>query len=545
MLKKISFMLLIVLSVMFTADSYAQLTINGAQFFIESGATVTVQGDITSNTDILGAGKVLLKGTGNQNINMNNFTIPNLEMDNGSNATLTGNVKIGTDLLFTNGKIILGSNNLIMSAAATITSPGSSKFVVTNGTGKLIKASVGNTAFTYPVGNTALTYNPVSISNSGTVDSIAVRCLANANNTGLTGTGFTKEVVDASWDISEALAGGSNLSLTASWDGTDELPGFNRNKAGISYYITSPAPNVGWDLLNSQTAAATGAGPYSYTRTGITELGAFAIGTRPVLSPLLVSPKIFLQSNFSTGTGFMSDNLRLKNLIPVNEPYDSIPNFIHSGSGGKESSTAAIVGSAAPAGNDAIVDWVFVQLHDAVSGLVVSTRSVLLQRDGDIVETDGVSDVNMAGNVSGNYYISVRHRNHLGARTASTLALVKTTALPYDFTTAQTKAFNDGIIVNPPMADIGSTPGTIFGLYGGNINVDRTTRKTGSATVNDFSLLLSGVNSSSAPGPTDVYRREDLNMDGNIRKTGSSTTNDFSRLLAILNGSNILTQPLF
>lgn len=82
-------------------------------------------------------------------------------------------------------------------------------------------------------------------------------------------------------------------------------------------------------------------------------------------------------------------------------------------------------------------------------------------------------------------------------------------------------------------------------MYGGNVNVDRTTKKTGSAGTNDLSLLSAGVNSASAPGPTGVYRREDFNMDGNVRKTGSPTTNDFSRLLSILNGANIITQPLF
>lgn len=544
MLKKIGFMLMIGLSFLYASNSNAQLTINGAQFFIESGATVTVQGDITSNTDILGAGKVLLKGTGNQNINMNNFTIPNLEMDNVSNATLTGNVKIGTDLLFTNGRIILGSNNLVMASAATITSPGSSKFVVTNGTGKLIKASVGNTAFTYPVGNTALTYNPVSISNSGTVDSIAVRCLANANKTGLTGTGFVKEVVDASWDISEAIAGGSNLSLTASWDGTDELPGFNRNKAGISYYITAPVANVGWDLLNSQTAAATGTGPYSYTRSGITELGAFAIGTRPVLSPLLVTPKIFLQGNYNTGTGRMTDALRTLNLIPATEPYTGATNFTHSGSGGGETpDVATIIGSTAPAGDDAIVDWVFVQLHDGTTGNVVSTRSVLLQRDGDLVETDGVSPVNMAGNVIGNYYISVRHRNHLAIRSLGNIALAKTTTSVYNFTTAQTQAF-PGAVSNNPMATLNTG---IYGMWGGSTNDDLIVKMTGlNANNNDYLKLVNVLGSSTATIPN-TYSKQDLNLDGSVKMTGlNASNNDYLKLINVLGSSiSTISQPVF
>src|SRR4029079_5491474 len=97
----------------------AQLFIDQATFTIQAGATVTVQGDVTSNTDIQGTGKLVLKGSANQNVNMGGFTIPNLEMDNAANVTLTGNLKIGTSLLFTNGKILLGANNLTLADVAT------------------------------------------------------------------------------------------------------------------------------------------------------------------------------------------------------------------------------------------------------------------------------------------------------------------------------------------------------------------------------------------------------------------------------------------
>lgn len=523
-----------------SSGSYAQLYINNAQFTIESGATVTVQGDVTSNTDILGAGKILLKGTGNQQVNMNNFSIPKLEIDNVSNATLTGGLKIGTDLTFTNGRILLGNNNLTIGAAASIITPTSSKFVVTDGTGKLVKAALGTTAFLYPVGNTTLTYNPVSIGNTGTSDDIAVRSLPNALTGGLSGTAFTKEVVDASWDVSEAVAGGSNLSMTATWSGTDELPGFNRAKAGISYYITTPASNVGWDMLNSQTGTATGANPYSYSRSGITQLGAFAIGTRPVLSPLLVSPKIFLQGAYSAGV--MTDNLRTLNLIPTTEPYTAISaSFTQSGSGGGETSTSAIVGSAAPASNDAIVDWVFVQLHDGTTGAVLSTRSVLLQKDGDIVETDGVSPVNMAGNLSGNYYISVRHRNHLGVRSNSNIALSKTTTTNFNFTTAQTQAFAGSVVTNTPMV---SLTGGVFGLWAGNANSNNNVKYSGPSNDENFLLntTLGGVKGAILNG----YNPADLNMNGNVKYSGPG--NDENLLLnTVLGGSKslIINQPAF
>ncbi len=521
----------------------AQLYVNSAQLTIQTGASVIVQGDVTSNTDIIGDGKIVLNGSANQNVSMSGFTIPNLEVNNAANVTLTTPAQIGTSLLFTSGNILIGNNDLTFASIATASNYTSARFVVTNGNGKLVKSALANTTFTFPIGNTTVAYNPVAITNTGTVDNIAVRCLANAYSTGLTGAAFTKEVVDASWDISESVAGGSNLSVTATWNSSDELTGFNRTKAGISNYITSPSPNVGWDMLNSQTALATGTGPYTYTRTGISSLGAFAIGTRPVLSPLLVTPKIFLQGNYVSGTGLMTDALRTLNLIPTTEPYSGATGFTHSGSGGGETTTSAIVGSTATAGANAIVDWVFVQLYNS-AGTLVNSRSALLQRDGDIVETDGISPLNMAGNAAGNYYISVRHRNHLGVKSNALFALAKTTASPYDFTNALNNAFLGSVTTNAAMATVGTN---IFGMWAGNANDDIAVKMSGLTVANNDYLKLLNTLGSSTAIISSVYSKQDLNMDGKVNMAGlTPANNDYLKLLNSL-GSNTktVTQPTF
>jgi hypothetical protein len=522
----------------------AQLFIDNAQFFIQSGATVTVQGDVTSNTDILGTGRLILKGSANQNVSMAGSNIPNLEVDNASNATLTTAARVSGDLLFTNGDLLLGANNLTLGSSATVTNANDTRYVVTNGTGRLVKAALGTTPFVYPVGNSVTSYNPVTISNAGTADDIGVRVLANALTTGTTGSPITREAVDATWDVTEAVAGGSNLSLTATWAAADELPGLNRaaRPLGVSNYITSPAQNVGWDLLLSQAATASGAGPYSVTRTGISNVGAFTVGHRPVMSPLLVGPKVFLQGAYNTTTGLMTDNLRINNLIPTTEPYTGLTGFTHSGSGGGEASVATVVGSAAAAGNDAVTDWVFAQLHRASDSVVISTRAVLVQRDGDIVDTDGVSPVNFAGNAAGNYYVSFRHRNHLGVRSAATLSLAKTTATAFNFTTGLGQAYTKNI-TNNAMA----TMGTVFGMWAGNVNDDITVRMTGiNGNSNDYLRLLNTLGSSITTLPS-VYNKADLNLDGTVRMTGiNAASNDYLRLLNTLGTStSVVAQPAF
>lgn len=524
----------------------AQLFIDQATFTIQPGATVTVQGDVTSNADIQGTGKVILKGTANQNINMGGFNIPNVEIDNTSNVTLTGNAKVSGDVLFTNGNVLTGNNSLTVGSAGTITGATSSKFVVTNGTGRLVKAALGSTAFTYPIGNSTTSYDPIAVANTGTADDIGARSFANVLANGSTGPAFTKETVNNSWELSEAVAGGSNLSLTTTWNAADELAGFDRTRGGISYYIPTAGATQGWDLLNTQTAAASGANPYTYTRSGVMSLGVFAVGTRPVLSPLLVSPKVFLQGPYNTSTNVMSDALRINNLIPITEPYSTVSggNILTAllrGSGGAETSTTAIVGSAAAATNDAIVDWVLVQLHRTSDNVVVTQRAVLLQKDGDIVDTDGISPVNLAGNAAGSYYISIKHRNHLGVRSSASLGLMKVTSSAYNFSTGLAQALtpsSSSAMTNKYGVGITTTN---FMLWAGNGNTNNSVRYAGPQ--NDETVLLNNapLNGNKLTVASGYYQA-DYNMNGSVRYAGAQNDENILVNVSLL-GNKIIIIP--
>lgn len=69
-------------------------------------------------------------------------------------------------------------------------------------------------------------------------------------------------------------------------------------------------------------------------------------------------------------------------------------------------------------GEDAIVDWVFVELRDKNDyTAVVATRSGLIQRDGDIVDLDGTSTLYFNNVATDSYFVVIRHRNHLGVMT--------------------------------------------------------------------------------------------------------------------------------
>ena len=130
-----------------------------------------------------------------------------------------------------------------------------------------------------------------------------------------------------------------------------------------------------------------------------------------------------------TFTTIMRDALRqadqapsaTTNFLPDTEPYTNL-GFTHVGGGGETVVNPATV--FADNGNDSIVDWVFVELRDASDNTaVIATRAGLVQRDGDVVDVDGVSPLVFSSTAAADYFVSINHRNHLGVMTEATSAL--------------------------------------------------------------------------------------------------------------------------
>lgn len=128
--------------------------------------------------------------------------------------------------------------------------------------------------------------------------------------------------------------------------------------------------------------------------------------------------KVVLQSSYDVNTGLMSDDL--KTILPLQEPYSGRPSFTHINGGGNETINATVLNVT---GNNAISDWMFIELRSKNNPLtVLATRSALLQRDGDLVDIDGVNPLRFKI-ASDSFYLGVRHRNHLGFRTLNKIAL--------------------------------------------------------------------------------------------------------------------------
>lgn len=168
-------------------------------------------------------------------------------------------------------------------------------------------------------------------------------------------------------------------------------------------------------------------------------------------------------------------------LLPSKDPYKSIymsmGRFCHHGPGtlSKYDSIPDAKKVFGQKGDDAIVDWVLVELRSANDKTaIVATRAGLLQRDGDVVDLDGQSDLDFESVPSDRYYVAVKHRNHLGvmSKYALTPAIL---ADIVDFTNPNFETFDKGIINGINYTGLAQNQNLKAGyacMWGGDLNSD-------------------------------------------------------------------------
>lgn len=224
----------------------------------------------------------------------------------------------------------------------------------------------------------------------------------------------------------------------------------------------------------------------------------------------MVAAKVFLDGPFVEAAGLMKDDLRTLSLIPASDPYPAL-GFTPVGGAVAQK---LVPGALAKTGPDAIVDWVWLELRSAADpAVVVAARAALLQRDGDVADLDGKSAVNMPV-PAGNYYLAIRHRNHLGVMTAAALNLTGTPA-GVDLRSPTTNTWG---------SNARKTVGTVRTMWSGETNKDGKVKFTGPANDRDAVLIAIGssVPTASVPG----YRAADVNMDGVVKYTGAANDRD-------------------
>jgi hypothetical protein len=130
-------------------------------------------------------------------------------------------------------------------------------------------------------------------------------------------------------------------------------------------------PNATRKTLTLPTTSMADTGVYSVVLTGscgsMTSLNTIVSNDNGII----VNAKVFLQGAFNTAMGLMNDNLRTLNVLPTVEPYSNLSAFMQVKGNKGATATPSVL---AASDNTAIVDWVFLELHDAT--IIISLTSV-------------------------------------------------------------------------------------------------------------------------------------------------------------------------
>ncbi|AXG69937.1 concanavalin A-like lectin/glucanases superfamily protein [Kordia sp. SMS9] len=342
--------------------------------------------------------------------------------------------------------------------------------------------------------------NSIFYGNRGT-SNVVTRAITNGHTIAVTSLTVNNVIAESTTGLS-----GTNI--------TSANPMFvDDANADYSLAAGSPAINAG---NNANVIGTTDVANNNRIEGTTVDIGAYEFA-----ASLSVALRVFLQgAMLGASTSMMNDNLRSGSHLPTTSPYTD----------GATCDAAVFTVT----GNDAIVDWIWVELRDATTNTtIIASQSALLQSDGDIVGVDGISAL-VFNQTAGNYYIVLKHRNHLGVMTNNTISL-SGVATVVDFTDA-----NNQITFGSNAQTTFGMPSGVVAMWAGNVNGDNIVQYSG--TTPDAPSILSEVLND--PGnflnfPTYAlagYNVHDINMDGSTQYTG--TTPDTPFIL-----QNVLAHP--
>ena len=223
-----------------------------------------------------------------------------------------------------------------------------------------------------------------------------------------------------------------------------------------------------------------------------------------------LSLRMFLGGAYRASIGLMRDNLRQQGLLPNLQPY-AIPFFPPANGVGAWAMPQHLL---AVEGEEAVVDWVFLELISAAdSSTVAATRVGILHRNGWVTSADGHSPIDFSAG-AGSYFLRVRHRNHLGVTTSQPITLGPSTTT-VDLTDPATPTFG---------TDAQMEVNGVRMLWPGDANTDGAVKYFG--PYNDRDKILVAIGGSVPTATVTGYRAEDVNLDGTVKYSGPANDRD-------------------
>jgi len=189
--------------------------------------------------------------------------------------------------------------------------------------------------------------------------------------------------------------------------------------------------------------------------------------------PVKITIRVFLEGPYLSGYE-MDTSLQQYGAIPLQSPYIQDPRIVEN----------------IP---DNTVDWVLVQLRKTADGNTIDSRSCFLKSDGYII-TEDTDELNFFVD-PGDYYIVIRHRNHLDVMSSSVVSL-STVVSEYDFSTGTDQyTGNDAVVLESG----------VYGMYAGDASDNEQVQNDDK---NDFWKVQVGLAG---------YRSADFNLNGQVQ----------------------------
>ena len=292
--------------------------------------------------------------------------------------------------------------------------------------------------------------------------------------------------------------------------------------------VSSSWVNEGGGVWRYSAVLTGGAHTFNFSGTNLPCNGALECWGSTQVNAATITPgdcganlrlRAALGGALSSGT-VMSDDLRAGNLLPLTEPFSGL-GYTYVGSAAGLGLLPVLLSTT---GNNAIVDWVLVELRSGPMTISWS-KPALLQRDGDVIDLDGDTYLNFPV-AAGSYHVALRHRNHLGVMTITPRALAADPAATLvDFRVSGTGTHGTNARV---------LKGTVWCLWPAEATGDGLVKYTGAG--NDRDAVLSAVGGGTPTNTVNnVYDPKDVNLDGSIKYTGSA--NDRDVILQTIGGS--------
>ncbi len=190
----------------------------------------------------------------------------------------------------------------------------------------------------------------------------------------------------------------------------------------------------GWSLIGVANAVNAANNVISFPN--ITIEGQYFLARMP-LEAQKVGIRVCLEGPYNELTNSMSTDLKDNGLLPINQPYYSVP-WNYDG------------GEVFNASSYAIVDWLLIEARDIDDDeLVIERTAALLDNTGYVRSTDGTLGASFYTlDENQDYYFVVRHRNHLDIMTENPLSINNTSV----YNLAVTNNVRDGINQLTPLA---------------------------------------------------------------------------------------------